>query len=62
MRKIMEFLNGKKTYITFGIAFILGGLSAVGIVDQETVIKVNLFLGPLGLAFMRAGVKKIETK
>lgn len=58
MKNVLKFLSGKKSYITFGIAFVLGGLAAVGVIDQETVIKVNLFLVPLGLGFIRAGINK----
>lgn len=58
MKGILEFLQGKKTYITFGIAFVLGGLAATGVIDQDLVMKIDLFLAPLGFAFLRAGVSK----
>ena len=58
MNKIMELLDGKKSYITFAIAFIIGGLSAVGIVDAEFAAKIDMILIPLGLGFVRAGIAK----
>ena len=54
----MSFLSGKKTYIIAVIAFILGGLQALGVVDASLVTKIDLILAPLGLAFLRAGVGK----
>ena len=54
----MSFLNGKKTYLIAAIAFILGGLQALGVVDGSLVTKIDFILAPLGLAFLRAGVSK----
>lgn len=55
MGKVLEFLSGKKTYITMLVAFALGGLQAVGYPIPEFVYAM---LGALGLAFVRAGIAK----
>lgn len=55
MRAIIEWLSGKKTYIIYGVTFILAGLKGVGI---EVPIWIIAMLGSLGLISLRSGVKK----
>lgn len=54
----MAFLSGKKTYLVAIIAFVVGGLQALGYMDAGLATKIDLILAPLGLAFLRAGVGK----
>ncbi len=55
MRAIIQWLDGKKTYIIYGVTFILGGLKALGI---EVPVWLLGMLASLGLITMRAGVTK----
>ena len=54
----MSFLSGKRTLIVAIIAFVMGGLHALGYVDQDLLVKADLILAPLGLAFLRLGAGK----
>jgi hypothetical protein len=56
MEKILEFLQGKKTYIVMGITFVLGGLTAVGI---EIPPIVYVVLGGLGLGAIKSAINKV---
>jgi hypothetical protein len=55
---LLKAIEGKKTYIVAVIAFVMAGLHAIGVVDQALLTKIDLMLGPLGLAFLRAGIGK----
>ena len=57
MKKIMEFLSGKKTYITMAAAFVCGGLEAAGVHVPEYVY---VMLASLGIVFTRNAIKKGE--
>ena len=60
MSSILEFLKGKKTYITA----VLFGVYNVGIElawwtpDDSIVVLVNGLLASFGFGFLRAGIKK----
>ncbi len=60
MENLINFLNGKKTYITallfavFNLGVVLNWWTA----DNQVVLAVNTLLGSLGFAFLRAGVTK----
>jgi len=60
MQKILEFLNGKKTYITAALFAIFNFGQEVGwwAFDNQVWQIANYVLGALGLAFLRAGVTK----
>ena len=55
MSRIVKWFDGKKTYITMAIAFIVGGLEACGITVPGWVYAM---LGALGMGFLRGGIKK----
>ena len=60
MQGFIEFLQGKKTYITailFGI-FNFGYAMGWWALDNEIWIAVNSLLAMFGLGFLRAGIKK----
>ena len=62
MQSILNFLNGKKTYITailFAV-FNLGVTLGWWTVDDVTIKAVDTLLAALGFGFLRAGVKKSE--
>lgn len=44
-----------KTVITSGAAFVVALVTAVGLVDQETGLKIESLLVPLILTFLRLG-------
>lgn len=54
----MEWLKGKKTYITAIVGIILNGLIAMGYISSDLIVPINSVLGFLGLGTLRAGVKK----
>lgn len=57
MKKIIEFLQGKKTIITAIIAGVLAVLQELGI---EIPLLVWQILGLLGLTFAKAGLNRLE--
>jgi hypothetical protein len=54
----MMTLDGKKTYITAGVAALASFALAMGWLNQEQYQVVLGLLGSLGLAALRAGVTK----
>lgn len=58
MKKIVEFLRGRKTYLVA----ILVGLNHVGVMlgfwTWDQAMMVNSILAPFGLAFIRAAIDK----
>lgn len=56
MNRILEFLQGKKTYIIVIVAIIFNTLVQLGYVDGSYVAYINIVLGALGLGALRAGV------
>jgi len=58
MSKIMEFLDGYKTYIQAAMGAVVVGLNFAGIINQEMMVSFLAMLG-LGMgASLRAGIKK----
>ena len=55
MKKLVDFLKGKKTYIIAILAGILAGFTAYGIVIPEYVW---ILLGAFGLSSVRAAINK----
>lgn len=56
MGKLLGKLKGYKTYLTVAIAFVIGGLNAVGVIDAAMTERILVILGFLGLGFVRAGI------
>jgi len=54
----MEWLKGKKTYITAAAMFIIGGCRATGWLDPATADTILEMLAAVGLITLRAGVAK----
>jgi hypothetical protein len=50
-------LSGKKTYIVAAALFVLGGLKAVGIIDQAIYDALFAVLAAAGAASIRAAIK-----
>jgi hypothetical protein len=50
-----------KTLITSGIAFVVAVVTASGVLDVETGLKVEALLVPMILAFLRIGDTTIGT-
>jgi len=55
LKKLVDFLKGKKTYIIAILAGILAGFTAYGIVIPEYVW---ILLGAFGLGSVRAAINK----
>ena len=58
----MEWLKGKKTYITAIVGIVINGLMAMGYISVEYLVPINAMLGFLGLGTIRAGVSKLSGK
>lgn len=57
MKKPLACLKGKKTYIVAGLIFILGGLKALGLIDDEAYLVLIGLFNAAGLASLRNGLK-----
>ena len=62
--KILEFLKGKRSYITAFLFAVFNFGIAVGFwaFDNQIWILVNTILGALGFGFMRAGISNEAKK
>jgi len=58
MKQLINFLQGKKTYIVIVVAIVFNTLVQLGYVDASYVEYVNIVLAALGLGALRAGVSK----
>lgn len=56
--KLIEKLEGKKTYIIAAIIAGVNLLAAFGVIDQEQIGTINIILGALGLGAVRQAVAK----
>lgn len=59
MKKIINELQGRKTYIVVIVAIIFNTLVQYGYVDGSSAQYINVILGALGLGALRAGVSKV---
>jgi hypothetical protein len=57
----MEWLRGKKTYITAIAIGVVTALHAAGKIDQATYETLLALLGAGGLAFLRLGVADVTS-
>lgn len=57
MNKILELLNGKKTYIVIALAMVTAGLQAYGIVIPEWVYALE---AAAGIGTLRVAISKGE--
>ena len=60
MSKILEFLDGKKSYIGAAIVFIAGGLWALKIIDDKTFQVLVTIGGSVSVVGIRSALKKLE--
>ena len=58
MKKIIEFLDGKKTFIGGGIIFIAGGLKALKAINQEVFEVLIAIGGAIATYGLRSALKK----
>ena len=56
MKKITNFLQGKKTYIVVIVAIVFNTLVQYGVIDPSYTQYVNIVLSALGLGTLRAGI------
>ena len=58
MESILKFLAGKKTHAVAILAALAGVAQAFGWLTADQVVTIDAILAPLGLAFLRMGIKK----
>lgn len=58
LKKVKDFLKGKKTFLIASAAGLVVALKLSGVVDEETANTVLTLLGFGGLATLKAGQKK----
>lgn len=58
MKAVLEFLDGKKTYIVGALVVIVSGLYAQGYITKEQYDAALGFLGGLGAITLRSALKK----
>ncbi len=56
---MIEFLQGKKTYIVMIAGIVVNGLFAMGYLDDKTVTLLDGVIVSLGLGTIRAGIAKL---
>lgn len=56
MKKLLELLKGRKTYLVVAIGVILNGLFAMGYIDADKLPLINSILTMLGLGTIRLGL------
>ena len=54
----LQFLQGKKSYISAVALFIIGGLFFVGVLTQEQANALALMVGGVGVASLRSALNK----
>lgn len=59
MKKVLNFLQGRKTYVVVVVTIIFNSLVQLGYIDYSYVEYVNIVLAALGLGALRAGVSKV---
>lgn len=60
MKKIVEFLDGKKTFIGSAIIFIAGGFKALGKINDDTFQWLVAIGGAISMYGLRQAVRKLE--
>ena len=58
MSGLLTFLSNKKTYLVAIVWAIAQTLALIGVIDPHMAEQIEGYLLPLGLAALRAGVKK----
>ena len=60
MGEFISRFKGYKTYLTVAVAFVIGGLNYIGVIDNSLAEKIWTLLSFLGLSFVRAGIKNTK--
>ena len=60
MQKILNILDGKKTYIVAVVIAVLNLAVAFGWISPEYMVQINLILGALGISTIRAAINKVQ--
>jgi len=60
MKRLIDYLSGKKTYITAGIVAAIAFAKAMDWVTPEQLEVILIALGALGLGVVRSAIKKAE--
>lgn len=62
MKKLIDYLSGKKTYIVAGIVAAIAFAKAMDWVTPEQLEVILIVLSALGLGVVRNAISKIEKK
>lgn len=54
MRKLLELIKGKRTYVCAALLFVAGGLEAVGVIPKDVAEPLKTFLAAGAIAALRA--------
>lgn len=57
LKKVWEFMKGKKTYFVAFLGIVVSGLFSQGYIDEPMYTSILAVLGALGLATVRHGMK-----
>ncbi len=60
MKKVIEFFEGKKTFIGSAIVFVAGGLKALGKIDEQTFQWLVAVGGAISVYGLRQAIRKLE--
>ncbi len=60
MKKVIEFFDGKKTFIGSAIVFVAGGLKALGKIDEQTFQWLVAVGGAISVYGLRQAIRKLE--
>jgi hypothetical protein len=60
VKKVWEWLDGKKTFIGSLVIFIAGGLKALGKIDENTFNWLVALGGAISVYGIRDAIKKLE--
>lgn len=60
VRKLLNWLSGKKTYIVAVVLALVNVGVAMGWISPENLEQINVVLVALGLGALRASVSKVE--
>lgn len=57
---MLDWLDGRKTFIGAAILFVAGGLLALKAIDQKTFEIIAVVAASISVAGLRSAIKKIE--
>ncbi len=59
-KSVIEFLQGKKTYIIMCVGIIVNGMFAMDVIDEKTLMLLDGVIVALGLGTIRASISRVQ--